>query len=116
MILLPEQLHDMLSVDASQRCLMEEVLRHPWLTIYYQQYSAHTRKRNGVSGGSLPSGSNSSDGARLDVSARSVWMPLAKAFFDIRVFNPLAKSNKSKTVAAMYRTHKQEKKRLYKEG
>merc|ERR1719242_2884511 len=37
---LVQLLHEMLSVDESQRFLMENVLRHPWLSIYYQQYSA----------------------------------------------------------------------------
>ncbi len=61
----------------------------------------------------LPPGSNKSDGARLDVSARSVWSPLSRAFFDIRVFNPLAQSNKAKTIASMYSSHEQQKKREY---
>ena len=34
-------------------------------------------------------------------------------YFDVRVFNPLAKTNQTKTIAAMYRTHEQEKKRMY---
>ena len=34
-----DQLHEMLSIDASQRYLMEEVLRHKWLAIYYQRYT-----------------------------------------------------------------------------
>ena len=62
---------------------------------------------------SLPRGSNTSDGARLDVCARSVWSPLSRAFFDIRVFNPLAQSNRTKTVKGMYQHHEQQKKREY---
>ena len=61
----------------------------------------------------LPSSANKSDGARLDVSARSVWSPLSRAFFDIRVLNPLAQSNKKSSLAAMYKKHEQEKKRAY---
>ena len=46
-----------------------------------------------LTGEKLPPGSNTADGARLDVSARSLYSPLDKAFIDIRVFNSLAKSN-----------------------
>ena len=38
-----------------------------------------------VTGESLPPGSNTKDGARLDVSARGIWTPLARAFLDGRV-------------------------------
>ena len=34
-----------------------------------------------VNGRELPAGANKADGARLDVSARSVWNPLERAFF-----------------------------------
>ena len=51
----------------------------------------------------LPTGSNKADNARLDVSARSVWNPLEKAFFDVRVFHaPAASNRKLKTIPAMY--------------
>ena len=43
--------------------------------------------------------------ARLDVSARNFWSPLAKAFVDIRVFHPMAPSNASKSIPAMYISH-----------
>ena len=36
-----------------------------------------------VNGEDLPGGANKQDGARLDVSARSVWSPLAREYFDI---------------------------------
>ena len=40
--------------------------------------------------GEVPNGgANSSDEARLDVSVRSFW----RAFYDVRVFNPFAKSH-----------------------
>ena len=51
--------------------------------------------------------------ARLDVSARNFWSPLAKAFVDIRVFHPMAPSNASKSIPAMYISHEIEKKRKY---
>ena len=40
----------------------------------------------------LAKGSITSPGARLDVSARNLWSPLAKAFIDVRVFNHQAKA------------------------
>ena len=43
--------------------------------------------------------------ARLDVSARNFWSPLAKAFVDIRVFHPMAPSNASKSIPVMYISH-----------
>ena len=53
---------------------------------------------------------NSQDGARLDVSANGVWGGrFQKTYFDVRVFNPLAPSNKAQTPAACYRKHEREK-------
>ena len=66
-----------------------------------------------LSGEELSSGSNKSELAQLDVSARGVWAPLDRAFFDIRVFHPQAQSNASKTIPAMYSSHEQQKKRYY---
>jgi hypothetical protein len=66
-----------------------------------------------VTGESLPTGSNIKDGARLDVSARGIWTPLARAFLDIRVFNPQAQTNKSKSIAQAYIMHENQKKREY---
>ena len=43
-----------------------------------------------VTGEKLPAGANFKDGARSDFSALSIRNPLCKAFFYIRVFNPLA--------------------------
>lgn len=68
-----------------------------------------------MSGETLPTSANTSQEARLDISARGVWAPLDKAFFDIRVIHPNAASNVSKSIDAMYRTHEMEKKRLYNE-
>ena len=57
---------------------------------------------------------NSQDGARLDVSANGVWGGrFEKTFFDVRVFNPYAPSNKNQTPSACYRKHEKEKKRAY---
>ena len=57
---------------------------------------------------------NSQDGARLDVSANGVWGGrFQKTYFDVRVFNPLASSNRNQAPAAVYRKHELEKKRAY---
>ena len=61
----------------------------------------------------LPPGTNVKDGARSDVAARGFWTPLDKAFFDVRVLHPGAKSNENKSFEKMYAQHEDEKKRLY---
>ena len=38
-----------------------------------------------LTGETLPAGSNLSDGARLDISCRNLWSPLAKALIDVRI-------------------------------
>ena len=53
----------------------------------------------------LPSGTNTTNGARLDVSAIGVWTPLDRAFVDIRVLNPQAKSNSVMNLQQMYKHH-----------
>ena len=59
---------------------------------------------------------NSGDQARLDVAMFGFWGGrFEKAFLDIRVFNPSAKSNRSTTLKYTYRRHEQEKKRQYEE-
>ena len=53
------------------------------------------------------------DGARLDVAANGVWGGrFERAFFDVRVFNPSARSN-SGPISSVNRKHEQEKKRQY---
>ena len=66
-----------------------------------------------ISGEVLPSGTVMGEEARLDVCARNLWSPLAKAFADIRVFHPQAQTNGTKSICAMYRSHELEKKRKY---
>ena len=58
----------------------------------------------------LPKGSITSPGARLDVSARNLWSPLAKAFIEVRVVNP---ETKAKSIPQMYKSHEEEKKQGY---
>ena len=55
------------------------------------------------------------DEARLDVSVSGFWGGggFERAFVDIRVFNPNAPSNRSQSLQATFRKHKQEKRRQY---
>ena len=53
------------------------------------------------------------DGARLDVAARGFWGGhFERAFFDVRVFNPYAPSNRQ-SLRACYKKHENQKKRAY---
>ena len=56
---------------------------------------------------------NHQDSARLDVSARGLWGPMEKAFFDVQIFHPNADSNHSKSLPQLYTSHENEKKRSY---
>ena len=49
------------------------------------------------------------DNCRLDVKCRGFWSSSQDAFFDMRVFNPVALSHQSTTVQAVYKSQKQEK-------
>ena len=54
------------------------------------------------------------DGARLDVAASGFWGGcFERAFFDVRVFNPHARSNRQHNLAATYRKHECLKQRAY---
>ena len=66
-----------------------------------------------TNGQQLPTGTITGDQARLDVSARSVWNVLERAFFDIRVFHAPAPTNAAKPIPQMYLSHEGEKKRKY---
>ena len=57
---------------------------------------------------------NHQDGARLDIAANSFWGgTYERTFFDVRVFNPHAPSNRHTTLSSCYRKHEQIKKRAY---
>ena len=58
---------------------------------------------------------NREEQARLDVSARGVWVKGSRAFFDVRVFNPLAQSYNNQTLKAAHRLNENQKKREYAE-
>ena len=66
-----------------------------------------------VTGETLHASANKNDGARSDVSALSFWIPMSRAFFDIRVFNPMAQTNWNRGLEATYRYQEQEKKQKY---
>ena len=66
-----------------------------------------------LSGEVFPPGTTSKENEKLDVFARNLWAPLAKAFVDIRVLQPQAPSNGNKSIPATYRAHELETKRKY---
>ena len=58
--------------------------------------------------------SNTQDGAWLDIAANSVWGGrFQRTYFDVRVLNPHAPSNRHTQMSACYRKHKRAKKRAY---
>ena len=60
------------------------------------------------------SSSNTQDGAKLDIAANGFWGGrLEQTFFDFRVFNSHAPSNRNSLLASGYRKHELQKKRQY---
>ena len=59
------------------------------------------------------SSANSSDEACLDVSARGFWQSGQRAFFDVGVFNPLAKSHLEQKLDTSLSSNENKKKRRY---
>ena len=57
--------------------------------------------------------SNRQDEARVDVATRDFWSTGQKAFFDVKVFNPYAKSNQKFTLASCFSHYEKSKKRAY---
>eukprot|EP00117_Sycon_ciliatum_P015868 scpid98923/ scgid15548/ len=55
------------------------------------------------------------DSPRLDVAASGVWGGrFERAFFDVRVFNPYARSNRNPaSLVSVYARHEKEKRRCY---
>ena len=49
------------------------------------------------------------------MSACGFWRSFSENFYDVRIFNPNARSHKSSAISSCYRLHEQEKKRHYKE-
>ena len=61
----------------------------------------------------LTGGSNKDVGARVDIVARDFWQVHEMAFFDVKVFNPLAKSYMNQSLEAAFSHNEKLKKRLY---
>ena len=66
-----------------------------------------------LTGEVLISSANSSDEARLDVSARGFWQREQRTFFDIRIVNPFAKSHLNQKLDTAFWSNENEKKRHY---
>ena len=63
-----------------------------------------------LSGENLPNTASREEEARLDIAARGFWQDGAMAFFDVRVFNPFAKTHlKSNLESAFVMNEKQKK-------
>jgi len=56
---------------------------------------------------------NSADDARLDISASGFWARGQRAFFDIRIFNPMATSNRAQELRSAHIKHENDKMREY---
>ena len=67
-----------------------------------------------LTGEVLPDSSNTGDGARADISVRSLWQDGQKAFFDVKVFNPFAQSHLRSELQKNFEVAEKEKKRSYK--
>ena len=66
-----------------------------------------------VTGEVLPPSAIKSDDARMDVAARGFWVKGQVAYFDVKVYNPIAKTYLPKSLEAAHRANEQQKKRSY---
>ena len=57
--------------------------------------------------------SNDDEEARLDIAARGFWQRGEKAFFDVRVFNPFAKTHLSTKLSTVFSQNESAKKKEY---
>ena len=79
-------------------------------------YGVHTEPMlQPLTGEQLPEGSNVSDEARVDVAARGFWQDSEMAFFDVKVFNPFARSHLNSSLESVFRSCEKQKKRMYNE-
>ncbi len=54
------------------------------------------------------------DGARLDIAANGFWGGhFERAYFDVRIFNPHAPSNRQQSLQSTYKKHEREKCKAY---
>ena len=63
-----------------------------------------------LSGERLPGGANCQDDARVDIAARGFWQDCEMAFFDVKVFNPFAKSHLNNNIESVFRSNEKQKK------
>ena len=56
---------------------------------------------------------NSSDNARVDVSAVGLWAPFERSYMDVRIFHPNAPTYLHKNLRQVYRQQEGEKKRQF---
>ena len=66
-----------------------------------------------LSGESLPNGANRNDEARSDIATRGFWQKCEKAFFDVKVFNPFAKSHMNQNLKSVFNSNERQKKLEY---
>ena len=66
-----------------------------------------------LTGDVLTSSGDSSDEAPLDISVRGFWQRGPRAFFNVRVFNPFAKSHLNQKLDTAFSSNENEKKRQY---
>ena len=66
-----------------------------------------------LTGEMIPSGSNKSDEAPLDIAARKFWDREQKAFFDVMNFNPFAQKHLNQSFNTAFNQNEREKKRQY---
>ena len=60
-----------------------------------------------------PRSANTSDDARADIRINGFWTPQQSAFFDVRVFYPLARTYREQNLSTLLRVFEAEKKRQY---
>ena len=68
-----------------------------------------------ITGENLPRSANTSNEARADISARGFWETGQVAFFDLRVFNPMATRYVDQDLSKSFEVNEKEKKRAYNE-
>ena len=68
-----------------------------------------------LTGEVLHANANKSDEARLDIATRGFWQNYEMEFFDVRVFNPFAKSYEIQTTTSLFKRNENEKKKWYNE-
>ena len=68
-----------------------------------------------LTGEVLPDGANLEDEARLDIAARGFWQECEMAFFDVRVFNPFAKSHLKSRIETAFKHQETLKKNEYRD-